>query len=82
MGRELALGVGDLDHSSSLPLTRAPALGKSLQHSDLIFLPCQEREIRSLPFKQSVILWEAASSDNIKKKKKESHVIGGIITNK
>lgn len=64
MGRELALGAGDLDHSSSLPLTRSPALGKSLYHPDLILLPCQEREIRSLPFKQSMILWE----DILKKK--------------
>lgn len=49
----------------------SPALGKSPQHPDLIFLPCQEREIRSLPFKQSMILWEAASSDNIKEEKKK-----------
>lgn len=54
----------------ALSLTSSPSLGKSLHLPDIIFVTCQGREIKSLPFKHSMILWEAASSDNIKKNQK------------
>lgn len=50
-------------------LTGSAALSKSLHHTNLIFFTCQEKEMRSLPFKHPMSLWEAASSDDIRKRR-------------